>query len=173
MQSKKVSILLITLFTFFIFSIIPVARAETITVEGLSNELMCTCDCSMVLVNCDCVTAKEMKSEIQERINQGKTKKQITSDFHTTYGDIVLTTSQKIDLELFLWIFPIIAVVAGTLFIYQLARRKAPYTSEVGAPITNPEAEEVEREVLDAEMARYEEIFHEEFRKFKEERDRK
>ena len=171
MQSRKVSILLLTLFMLFILSRSPVS--EAITLDELSKELMCTCDCDMILANCDCGTARAMKSEIQEGINQGKTKERIISDFRATYGGIVLVMPSKSGLELFLWTFPIIAAVAGTVIIYQLARRKTPYTSKVEAPIMEPSAEEIERKVLDAEMGRYEEIFHKEYGKFKEEKDQK
>jgi len=123
----------------------------------------------MVLEDCKCTTAKGMMTQIKQQILDGKTKDQIITEFQMMYGDIVLVTPPKSGLELVLWLLPIVTSVMGTIVIFENARGGEPFpTSEIKAPIVEADVK-IENEQIDAETAKYEEMFYEEYKKFKEE----
>jgi cytochrome c-type biogenesis protein CcmH len=125
----------------------------------------------MVLEDCNCRTAKDMITKIRQNIIDGKSGDQIIAEFQRMYGDIVLATPPKSGLELILWMLPIITSVMGTIVIYENARGKAPFpTSKIKAPIAEVDVKK-DSEQIDAEMAKYEELFDEEYEKFKEEKN--
>jgi cytochrome c-type biogenesis protein CcmH len=166
MRAKK-TMLLPVMLTLLLATQISEATVA-LTVEDISKLLMCQCGCGMTLNSCYCDTANEMKSQIEQKISQGKRKDQIIADFKAIYGDQVLVTPPKSGLELTLWMLPIIASIAGTVIIYQFARKKAPIsTSEIKPPILDIDLKKPKDEEME-EMARYEEIFYEEYKKFKE-----
>ena len=66
-----------------------------LTVEDASKLFMCQCGCGMTLDSCYCDTANKMKSQIKQKISQGKTKDQIVADFIAIYGDQVLVMPLK------------------------------------------------------------------------------
>jgi len=143
--------------------------AEATSIEEMITSLRCPCGCNMVLEDCKCTTAKGMMNQIKQQILDGKTKDQIITEFQMMYGDIVLVTPPKSGLELVLWLLPIVTSVMGTIVIFENARGGEPFpTSEIKAPIVEADVK-IESEQIDAETAKYEEMFYEEYKKFKEE----
>lgn len=168
MGTEKMMLLL--LMVTLLFATQTLEATATLNVEDLSKLFMCQCGCGMMLDSCYCDAANEMKSQIEQKIRQGKTKDQIIADFIDVYGDQVLVTPPKSGLELTLWTLPIIASIGGTIIIYQFARKKAPIlTSEIKAPILEVDLKKPKDEKIEDEMAKYEERFYEEYKKFKEE----
>ncbi len=178
MTAKK-AVLLLLVVANLLFLTAMLQEAEALTVEDVSKALICPCGCGKILDGCYCDTAAQMKTGkdgIEQKISEGKTKDQIIAEFQLVYGDQILMTPQKSDLELTLWAFPIIASVIGTVAIYQLARRKATIPdSEVKSPIAETEVEE-ELEMFETEKdetKKYEEIFEQEYQKFKKDQNEK
>ena len=166
-QLKK--IILMGIIIVAIFTVPVTCLAEATSIEEMIAALRCPCGCNMVLEDCKCNTAKGMMNQISQQILDGKTKDQIITEFQMMYGDIVLVTPPKSGLELILWLLPIVTSVMGTIVIYENARGGEPFpTSEIKAPIAESDVK-IESEQIDAEMAKYEEMFYEEFTKFKDE----
>jgi cytochrome c-type biogenesis protein CcmH len=162
-------ITLMGIITVAVFTIPITCLAEATSLEDMTTALRCTCGCNMVLDDCNCNTAKDMMNQIRQQILDGKSKNQIITEFEMMYGDIVLVTPPKSGLELILWLLPIVTSVMGTIVIYENARGREPFpTSEIKAPIAEADVK-IESEQIDAEMAKYEEMFYEEYKKFKEE----
>jgi cytochrome c-type biogenesis protein CcmH len=172
---KKAALLLLIMASFPLMTpMLNEAKAQT--VEDISKSLICPCGCGMILDSCYCDTATRLKSQIEQKIGEGKTKDQIIADFQAVYGDlIILVTPPKSGLEWTLWTLPIIAAVIGTIAIYQLAQRKASIPdSEVKPPIAETEEEEKEETFeKEEEMKKYEEIFEQEYQKFKKDQQKK
>ncbi len=175
MATKKAALFLFVLISFpFLTAMLNEAMAQT--VEDISKSLICPCGCGKTLDGCYCDTATTLKSEIEQALAEGKTRDQIVAELVDDYTDQILVTPQKSGLELTLWMFPIIVSVVGTVAIYQLTRRKASIPdSEVKSPIVEVEEEEKEKEATHdkqkEEMEKYEEIFEQEYQKFKKEQE--
>lgn len=168
-MKRLMKIVLTGIITVALFMIPITCLAEAISLEEMNTALRCPCGCNMVLEDCMCNTAKGMMNQIKQQILDGKSKEQIITEFQMMYGDIVLVTPPKSGLELILWLLPIVTSVMGTIVIYENARGMEPFpTSEIKAPIIEADVK-IESEQIDAEMAKYEEMFYEEYRKFKEE----
>jgi cytochrome c-type biogenesis protein CcmH len=152
------------------FFMVPVTcLAEALSLEDMLTVLRCPCGCNMVLEDCNCNTAKGMMNQIRQQISDGNSKDQIITEFQMMYGDIVLVTPPKSGLELIIWLLPIVTSVMGTIVIFENARGGEPFpTSEIKAPIAEVDVK-IESEQIDAEIAKYEEMFYEEYKKFKEE----
>jgi len=162
-------IILTGIITVAVFAVPIICLAEATSLEDMTTALRCTCGCNMVLDDCNCNTAKDMMYQIRQQILDGKSKDQIIAEFQMMYGDIVLVTPPKSGLELVLWLLPIITSVMGTVVIYENARGREPFpTSEIKAPIAEVDVK-IDGEQIDAEMAKYEEMFNEEYKKIKEE----
>jgi cytochrome c-type biogenesis protein CcmH/NrfF len=111
-----------------------------------------------------------MMNQIRQKIIDGKSEDQIIAEFHGIYGDIVLATPLKSGLELILWMLPIITSVMGTIVIYESTRGKELFPiSEIRAPIAEVDVKD-DPEQIDAEMIKYEELFNQEYEKFKDEK---
>lgn len=106
-------------------------------------------------------------------VAEGLTKKEILNRFHDKYGDTILATPNKSGLELVLWLTPVVIAVLGTVIIYRYARDKAPIPDRlVSFPIRDVATrEEVVVDSTEAE-SKYDDLFDEEYRKFKKRRKR-
>jgi cytochrome c-type biogenesis protein CcmH len=171
MKSKHYTIFLfITLL--LIFS--PIHKVKALD-EGaeISKELICSCGCGKIVYDCNCDLAKGWRERIDEMVDQGKTEKEIIDSFVEQYGNVVLATPVKSGLELVLWLSPVATAVLGTVFIYRYARNKAPIPDrEVNFPIRDVDA--IKKSVVNENIGlyeKYDEIFDEEYRKFKEKRE--
>jgi cytochrome c-type biogenesis protein CcmH len=166
-------ILILTgIITVAVFMVPIICLAEATSLEEMTTALRCPCGCNMVLDDCNCNTAKDMTNQIWQQILDGKSKDQIISEFQMMYGDIVLVTPPKSGLELVLWLLPIVTSVMGTVVIYENARGGEPFpTSEIKAPIAEVDVT-IDSEQIDAEMAKYEDMFNEEYKKIKEAKEK-
>lgn len=58
--------------------------------------------------------ATEMKSLIREKISEGKKDPEILAFFSQRYGDFVLMEPRKVGAMLLIWLFPALALLAGS-----------------------------------------------------------
>lgn len=171
MKDKKlVSIFFIA--SVLVLSSLPLVMALDLGAE-VSKELMCTCGCGKIVYDCLCDTAKDLRAQVDEMVAEGLTKKEILNRFHDKYGDTILATPNKSGLELVLWLTPVVIAVLGTVIIYRYARDKAPIPDRlVSFPIRDVATrEEVVVDSTEAE-SKYDDLFDEEYRKFKKRRKR-
>ncbi len=164
------TIMLTGIFAVTILAIPITCLVEAASIDYIIENLRCPCGCNMVLEDCSCTTAKDMMNQIRQKIIDGKSEEQIIAEFHGIYGDIVLATPPKSGLELILWMLPIITSVMGTIVIYESTRGKESFPiSEIRAPIAEANVKD-DPEQIDAEMTKYEELFNQEYEKFKDEK---
>ena len=87
------------------------------TVGDLTDELMCQCGCGMTLANCaesmECSTTESMTAEIQQQIDQRKTKDEISDYFVAQYGEAVLASPRKSGFGLAAWTIPLLTITVG------------------------------------------------------------
>lgn len=143
---KRGQIPIVLLFIFLISGIDHV-RAE----DEMTSELICPCECAMILSTCDCTTAIQVKKEITQMKDNGFSEKQIISALQAEYGREILH-QEKIDymiLGMGAASLIILCIVLGYIFTRKTKTKIIP------------------------DSKRYEEQFEEEYRKFVSEQEDK
>lgn len=121
--------------------------------------LMCTDGCGMPLATCDNATAQRMRQQIREQLAAGLTEQGIYSYMVGIYGEEVMAAPPPhVPFNLFAWLTPFLAILAGALIIYLALDRWVFNRSQAAAPESDV-AEEVDLEayegVLQREMRKY------------------
>ena len=80
----------IMLFTLLISGIKPVMADDDMT-----SELICPCECEMVISTCDCPIAIQVKKEIIQMKDSGFSEKQIFSALQAEYGTGIMVNPEK------------------------------------------------------------------------------
>jgi cytochrome c-type biogenesis protein CcmH len=143
---------------------LPAMSAYALTLEEVSNELVCQCGCGLVLNNCnhsDCGVAIPMREIIKQKIGQGETSNQIVSSFVSQYGEVVLSSPTKKGFNLTVWLLPFIGLAVGagiiTVVIILWTKRRRSVVSDQTSKQTKIEG---------AGSDKYEKIFEQEFQDF-------
>jgi cytochrome c-type biogenesis protein CcmH/NrfF len=102
---KRGKLYVVLLFIFLISGIDNVLADDEMT-----SDLICPCECAMILSTCDCTTAIQVKKEIIQMKENGFSEKQIFSVLQAEYGKEILTHPKKIDPML-------LSMAAGSLII--------------------------------------------------------
>lgn len=118
--------------------------------DYMTSELICPCECAMVISTCDCTTAIQVKTEISGMKEKGFSKKQIFSALQAEYGKEILAPPEK-DRTSKLWV---IGAALGLLlaFVGYIFSRKTKMH-------------------IIPDMKKYEQQFEEEYRNFVSEID--
>jgi len=144
--------------------IVGVPAYADLTVSSLEKELMCQCDCAMVLEPCRCGVAEQMRGLIGEMIDEGQTKGQILDYFVAEYGETVLSVPTKKGFNLTVWIVPFASILAGGTGLYFILR----VWSSKGA--TSAE-EAILQPRLSDDADEYQQKFEQELEQFRQEED--
>ena len=82
--------------------------------EDMTSNLICPCECAMVISTCDCTTAIQVKKEITQMKTIGFSENQIFSALQAEYGkEIVVPPEEKLSSKL--WV---IGTALSILFIF-------------------------------------------------------
>lgn len=63
----------------------------------MASDLICPCECAMVISTCDCPTAVQVKKEISSMTNAGFSEKQVFSALQAEYSKEILSRPEKSD----------------------------------------------------------------------------
>jgi cytochrome c-type biogenesis protein CcmH/NrfF len=113
--------------------------------EDMTSNLICPCECAMVISTCDCPTAMQVKKEILQMKENGFSEKQIFSALQAEYGSQILAHPEKTN--------PVSLWTAGIALTIMLAFLGYFITKKPNLDII-PDKE------------KYEKRFEEEYRKF-------
>ncbi|MFA4957522.1 MAG: cytochrome c-type biogenesis protein CcmH [Candidatus Methanoperedens sp.] len=130
----------IMLFTLLISGIKPVMADDDMT-----SDLICPCECTMVISTCDCTTAIQVKKEITQMKEKGFSEKQIFSALQAEYGKEILAPPEK-DNSSKLWVIGA-ALSLLLVFLGYIFSRKTKMD-------------------ITPDMKKYEQQFEEEYRNF-------
>ncbi|MHB1006010.1 MAG: cytochrome c-type biogenesis protein [Chloroflexota bacterium] len=92
---------------------LPAVALAADDVESITKELLCQCNCTMMVNVCDCGTAEQMRQLVREKLASGQTGKQILDYFVTQYGEKVLGSPKKEGFNLTAYITPFAAIMVG------------------------------------------------------------
>lgn len=111
--------------------------------EDMTTNLICPCECAMIISTCDCPTAVQVKKEISSMKENGFSEKQIYSALQAQYGNILVHPKEK---PTPLWVAGIPLAIVLVLIGYALNKKPDPD--------------------IVPDMEKYEKQFEEEYRKF-------
>jgi cytochrome c-type biogenesis protein CcmH len=134
--------------------------ALSATVDEITQELTCTCGCNMVVGACEgameCSAADQIKAQVMEMLNQGKSKEEVLRFFVSRHGEKILSAPTKKGFNITAWVLPFFALFLGGIVLFHTLKK---WLSKEGEPekkgMTEPHPEE-----------RYLERVKEELRKF-------
>lgn len=96
-----------------------------LTVDEVSEYLMCQCGCNMTVKNCNhagCPSAIPMRGEIKRLIDEGRGKDEIIAIFVSRYGETVRSVPTKSGFNLTAWTLPFVSIIGGGIIILFLLR---------------------------------------------------
>ncbi|MFZ2412464.1 MAG: cytochrome c-type biogenesis protein CcmH [Candidatus Methanoperedens sp.] len=128
------------LFVLLISGIYPV-HAE----DDMTSDLICPCECAMVISTCDCSTAIQVKKEITQMKENGFSEKQVFSALQAEYGREILAHPEKAS-SMLLWMGGVSLTILFAFLAYIFTKK--------------PNLEII------PDIKKYEQQFEEEYQKF-------
>ncbi len=113
--------------------------------EDMTSDLICPCECAMLISTCDCTTAIQVKKEIAQMKENSFSEKQIYSALQAEYGKDILIHPEKTN-SMSLWMAGASLIILFVFLGYIFTRK-------------------IKTELI-PDIKRYEERFEEEYRKF-------
>jgi cytochrome c-type biogenesis protein CcmH len=94
--------------------------------NDLGHQMMCTCGCNQVLLECNhvgCTASDKMREELQTALNSRLGDQQILDQFVQKYGATVLNAPTTHGFNLVAWIMPFAALLLATWFTVIFVRK--------------------------------------------------
>src|SRR3989304_1554235 len=77
-------------------SVLLISGMNTVQADDdMTSDLICPCECAMVISTCDCATAVQVKKEITQMKESGFSENQIFSALQAEYGREILAHPEK------------------------------------------------------------------------------
>lgn len=89
----------------------------------IASELRCVVCQNLSVADSPSDLAKEMRNLVRELVEQGKSREEILAYFVSRYGEFVLLSPPKRGFNLLVWGLPFVAILAGGIGVYLVARR--------------------------------------------------
>jgi cytochrome c-type biogenesis protein CcmH len=125
----------------------PVIEAR---LTALASELRCLVCQNQTLADSHADLAADLRQEIREMMQRGRTDKEIVAYLVDRYGDFVLYNPPFKATTVLLWVGPALLVgVGGTALVAALRRRRGPLDADV--PLSEEEAARLRALLRDAE----------------------
>lgn len=102
------------------------AGDTTARYNELGHQMICTCSCNQVLLECNhvgCTVSTDMEGELRTALDRGDSNHVILRDFVTKYGPTVLAAPTGNGFNLVAWIMPGIIFLLATLGTALLIRK--------------------------------------------------
>ncbi|GBD37934.1 Cytochrome c-type biogenesis protein CcmH [bacterium HR37] len=136
---------------YIVFALSPIAshtlgKDIDTQVREIASLLMCPVCQGQVVAESNSELAKNMRAIIRKQLEEGKSKEEIIAYFVERYGDSILGAPPPKGINWVLWLFPALALTAGTViasfFLYR--SRKESKDAETDITEDNPTAVEIE-----------------------------
>ena len=100
-------------------------------VKGLAHELRCLVCQNQTIADSNADLAIDLRTQIREQIQAGKTDQQIKDYMVARYGDFVLYRPPVQSNTMLLWIAPFLLLIGGIGFLFwQLSKRRKLITTQ-------------------------------------------
>ncbi len=145
--------LLYILMMLFVYS--TFAKGKPV-MQDVAGKLSCYCGTCphLVVTECGCSTAGQIKADIQKMIDEGQTEDQIIQSYVAKHGQTVLAAPPKSGFNLTAWVLPFLAFAIGGFLVIAFLKkeRKAYSLSSEPAPREMGEKELHYRDLLKQEL---------------------
>ncbi len=136
------------------------ARANSITVSDISDQLICQCGCTLTLNSCnhaECMVRDTMTTLIEQKLAQGQSEEQIIKFFVAQYGEQVLASPPKRGFNLVAWVLPFVAILGGGGVIYIALKKwvRQGKIDQTKAMAEDEEGDEEYRHQLEKELEEF------------------
>lgn len=115
--------------------------------EKLGHELMCTCGCNQILLECNhvgCPSSSKMRDELSGGIAQSRDNEDVLQRFVAKYGPTVLAAPTTKGFDRIAWIMPFAVFFTGIAAVVLLSRRWKRRTALAGrGNFAGPSADEL------------------------------
>ncbi len=120
------------------------------TVFDVGRQLRCPTCVSESVAGSNSAIATEMRSEIRELLQEGRTEREILALYRERYGDWILLEPPREGIHLWVWALPAIALAAGVggLALLMVRWTRASRAAEREEPL-DPDARRRVREALE------------------------
>ncbi len=113
--------------------------------DRLGHELMCSCGCGQILLECNhvgCVDSARMIPELHAQIDSGKTDTQVLQWFEAKYGATILAAPIRGGFDNAAWIVPAVIFILATLgtfgIVWLWKRRSLAMAGLAGPDLSAP-----------------------------------
>lgn len=121
------------------YSLLPTSYSTTFAqetdydrVNEIAKKLNCPTCAGINLADCKTLTCEQWRGQINDMVKQGYSDDEVINYFVTRFGEQVLQEPPKRGSTLFLWILPIIILLAGGVWLTFALRR---WSGRKAAPI--------------------------------------
>ena len=110
-------------------------------INQIAKNLNCPTCAGINLADCRTLTCQQWRDKIGDLIQEGYSDQEILDYFATRYGQQVLQEPPKQGFTLALWLLPVIALLAGAIWLVYLIRgwSQRPALAPVPAPASDAE----------------------------------
>ncbi len=101
------------------------AGDNTARFTKLGHEMMCTCGCGQVLLECNhvnCQSSDKMRAELIAALDRGDNDDLILQGFVQNYGPTVLAAPTKTGFDVVAWVMPFVVLVLGIGLVVWVVR---------------------------------------------------
>jgi cytochrome c-type biogenesis protein CcmH len=116
---RLIKFILLILFLILSFQKLLMANNNSSTVDKISKNLRCLICQGQSVYDSQSDFALSMKTLIKNKLEEGKSEKQIYDYLKNQYGEWIVYDPEFNKKNLILWIFPLILFIFGGLLIYR------------------------------------------------------
>jgi len=124
--------------------------AQSTRFDKLGHQMMCTCSCAQVLLECNhvgCPNSEGMRRELLAGVSNGDSDNTIFQSFVEKYGPTVLAAPTTKGFNLVAWIMPFAVLLLGIGGTALLIRRWKLRTVPMPSPSLNPNFPEIRNRI--------------------------
>lgn len=109
--------------------------------DRLGHNLMCTCGCSQILLECNhvgCAVSEQMRKELKDALASGQSDDVILAGFVTKYGPTVLSAPTTTGFNRVAWIMPVViflAAIGGLVWVVRVWQRRSRAQLATATPV--------------------------------------
>jgi len=118
-MTRLIKFILLILFLILSFQKLLMANNNSLTVDKISKNLRCLICQGQSVYDSQSDFALSMKTLIKNKLQEGKSEKQIYDYLKNQYGEWIVYDPEFNKKNLILWIFPLILFIFGGLLIYR------------------------------------------------------
>lgn len=116
------SLLVLTLLAILMVTPVLAQQPTADEINAIAEKLSCPTCTGINVADCPTETCAQWRAKIGELLAEGENEQEILDYFATRYGDHVLQVPPKRGFFLWVWVLPILAVIAGLVWLAYLMR---------------------------------------------------